>query len=271
MLIFIISPPLWLFVTSFKHPVEIYSETPTLIPHSPTLSNYVSILGGRARIWGVETKLGFSLVTFFKNSVLAALATTFISVIVATCAAFGLARKRMRITMILFMAILIMRGVPRISIAIPLYTFLGQLGLLDTIFALTLTHITIVLPLATFIMYSFFQDLPVELEEAGMVDGATRFGAFLRIIVPLSTPGIAVTAILCFIYSYNEFLYSLIMVSTSKSMTLPVGLGTLVREWGAVWELLSTAGCLAIIPAFVFSLLVQKYIVRGLSLGAIKG
>jgi len=208
--------------------------------------------------------------TFFKNSMLTAFVVTLISVIVATCAAFSLARKRMRITMILFMAILIMRTVPRISIVIPLYVLLAKLRLLDTIFALISTHITIVLPLATFIMYSFFQDLPVELEEASMVDGTTRLGAFLRIVVPLSTPGITVAAILCFIYSYNEFLYSLIMVSTSKSITLPVGLSTFVLEYGIVWELLSAAGCLAIAPALIFSLFVQKYMVRGLSLGAIK-
>ncbi len=194
-----------------------------------------------------------------------------ICTVVATCTGYSLARKRIKIMTWAFLAILVMRTIPRISIAIPLYLVIQQLGLLDTLQGIILAHITVVLPLATFLMYSFLQDLPTELEEAALVDGASRVTAFVRVIVPLAAPGIAVTAILGFILSYNEFLYPLILVSTQKSMTLPVALSGFILEYGIKWNLLTAAGILAVLPAVVFAFIVQRHIVRGLSMGALKG
>ena len=134
-----------------------------------------------------------------------------------------------------------------------------------------LTHLTVVLPLATFLMVSFMQDLPEEIEEAALVDGASRLQTFARIVLPLSAPGLAVTAIFGFILSYNEFLYSLILVSSPEVRTLPVALSLYIQQYGIVWELLSAAGTLAALPVVAFAFVIQRYIVRGLSLGAVKG
>ena len=188
----------------------------------------------------------------------------------ATLGGYSLARRRIRIMAWAVLAILVMRTIPRISIAVPLYLTISDLGLLDSLPGIVLTHITVVLPLSTFLMYSFLQDVPRELEDAAAIDGASRFATFWRVIVPLATPGIAVTAILGFIISYNEFLYSLIITSTDKSQTLPVALSEFILAYGIKWNFLSAAGILAVLPAILFAFVAQRHIVRGLSLGAVK-
>lgn len=266
-LLYTLWPFAWLFITSLKQPIEIFRSTPTFIPQHPTLGNYGVILSGK----DPESGISYQVTAAFVHSCIVALATTAICTVVATCAGYSLARKRIRIMAWAFLAILIMRTIPRISIAIPLYLLIQQLGMLDTLQGIILTHITVVLPLATFLMYSFLQDLPGELEEAALVDGASHLAAFVRVIVPLAAPGIAVTAILGFILSYNEFLYSLIVVSTQNSMTLPVALSGFILEYGIKWNFLSAAGILGVLPVVVFAFFVQRHIVQGLSMGAVKG
>ena len=162
-----------------------------------------------------------------------ALVTTVVCTAVATCAGYSLARRRVRLTAWAVLAILVMRTIPRISIAVPLYLSIDDLRAVDSLPGIVLTHITVVLPLATFLMYSFLQDIPAELEDAAQVDGASRLDTFVRVVVPLAAPGIAVTAILGFILSYNEFLYSLIIVSTDRSQTLPVALSKFIWRTGS--------------------------------------
>lgn len=260
-------PLYWLFVTSLKTPLEIFSATPTLIPRDPTLENYQRIFEGYDPRRGLEVPI----LPVFRNSIVVALATTAIGLVVATTAAYALVRSRIAWIKWLFLAILLMRTIPRITIAIPLYLLLQQFGLLNSVPGLVLTHLTVVLPLATFLMISFMQDLPEEIEEAAFVDGASRLQTFVRIVIPLSAPGLAVTAIFGFILSYNEFLYSLILVSSPEARTLPVALSLYIQQYGIVWELLSAAGTLASLPVVAFAFLIQRYIVRGLSLGAVKG
>jgi len=127
------------------------------------------------------------------------------------------------------------------------------------------------LPFATWMMKSYFQDLPVELEEAAMVDGDTRWGAFLRVALPLSRPGLAATAIFCVIISWNEFLLALVLTQTEQSQTLPIGIAGRVTQYTTHWGEISAAGFLAAIPIMVFAFIVQKHLVRGLSFGAVKG
>jgi ABC-type glycerol-3-phosphate transport system permease component len=260
-------PLYWLFVTSLKTPLEIFSDTPTLIPQDPTLENYRRIFEGYDPRRGLEVPI----LPVFRNSIVVALSTTTVSLLVATTAAYALVRSRIAWIKWLFLAILLMRTIPRITIAIPLYLLLQRFGLLNTVPGLVLTHLTVVLPLATFLMVSFMQDLPEEIEEAALVDGASRLQTFARIVLPLSAPGLAVTAIFGFILSYNEFLYSLILVSSPEVRTLPVALSLYIQQYGIVWELLSAAGTLAALPVVVFAFVIQRYIVRGLSLGAVKG
>jgi multiple sugar transport system permease protein len=265
-IIYTLAPFAWLLLTSFKNPVEIFQYPPTFWPKHFTLHNYSVILHGEDK----STATSYPVLQAFLHSCIVALATTTICTVVATLGGYSLARRRIRIMAWAVLAILVMRTIPRISIAVPLYLTISDLGLLDSLPGIVLTHITVVLPLSTFLMYSFLQDIPNELEDAAAIDGASRFGTFWRVIVPLATPGIAVTAILGFIISYNEFLYSLIITSTDKSQTLPVALSEFILAYGIKWNFLSAAGILAVLPAIVFAFIAQRHIVRGLSLGAVK-
>jgi multiple sugar transport system permease protein len=264
--IYTLAPFLWLLLTSFKNPVEIFQYPPTFWPKHFTLHNYSVILHGKDE----STATSYPVLEAFLHSCIVALATTTICTVVATLGGYSLARRRIRIMAWAVLAILVMRTIPRISIAVPLYLTISDLGLLDSLPGIVLTHITVVLPLSTFLMYSFLQDIPRELEDAAAIDGASRLATFTRVIVPLATPGIAVTAILGFIISYNEFLYSLIVVSTARSQTLPVALSEFILAYGIKWNFLSAAGILAVLPAVLFAFVAQRHIVRGLSLGAVK-
>ncbi len=260
-------PLYWLLVTSFKWTTEIFSVVPTLIPRVPTLRNYSVIISGYDPGRGLQVPI----LPVFRNSVVVALVTTSVAVTAAACAAYALVRSGLSWLRWLFFAILFMRTIPRITIAIPMYLVLQHLGLLDSVPGLILTHLTVVLPLATFLMLSFMQDLPQEIEEAGLVDGASKTQIFVRLVLPLSAPGLAVTAIFGFILSYNEFLYSIILISSPSVRTLPVALAMYIQQYGIVWELLSTAATLATLPVVIFSFVIQRHIVTGISMGAVKG
>jgi multiple sugar transport system permease protein len=265
-LLYTLAPFVWLLLTSFKQPVEIFKYPPTFLPQHFTLHNYSVILRGM----DPSTATSYPVLPAFLHSCIVALATTVICTVVATCGGYSLARRRIRLMLWAVGAIFLMRTIPRISIAVPLYLSIDDLGLLDTLPGIVLAHVTVVLPLATFLMYSFLRDIPEELEDAAQIDGASKFTTFTRVVVPLAAPGIAVTAILGFILSYNEFLYSLIMVSTTQSQTLPVALSKFILAYGIKWNLLSAAGILAVLPAILFAFIVQRHIVRGLSMGAVK-
>jgi len=265
--LFAIFPLYWLLVTSFKWTTEIFSVVPTFIPRTPTLRNYSVILSGYDPGRGLQVPI----LPVFRNSVVVALVSTGVAVTAAACAAYALVRSGLAWLRWLFIAILFMRTVPRITIVIPMYLVLQRLGLLDSVPGLILTHLTVVMPLATFLMLSFMQDLPQEIEEAGLVDGASKIQIFIRLVLPLAAPGLAVTAIFGFILSYNEFLYSIILISSPSVRTLPVALAMYIQQYGIVWELLSTAATLATLPVLIFSFLIQRHIVTGISMGAVKG
>jgi multiple sugar transport system permease protein len=160
---------------------------------------------------------------------------------------------------------------PPIVTIIPLFLMMRDLQLLNTITALIIVYTGFNLPYAVWMMRGFFQELPVELEEAAMVDGDSRLGALWRVVLPLVRPGLAATAIFCLIISWNEFLFALILTQTDASITLPVGIAGRVTQYEIQWGAMSAAGVVAMLPILVFALIVQRHLVRGLSLGAVKG
>jgi multiple sugar transport system permease protein len=160
---------------------------------------------------------------------------------------------------------------PPIVTMIPLFLFFNYFSLLNTKTAVVVAYTAFNLPFATWMMKSYFQDLPVELEEAAIVDGDTRWGAFLRVALPLARPGIAATAIFCLIISWNEFLLALILTKTEQSLTLPIGISGRISQYTTYWGEISAAGFMASIPIMIFALIVQRHLVRGLSFGAVKG
>ena len=264
--VLVLLPTVWLVVTSFKYPIEAARMPPTFLPHRPTLRAYVALFTGKDPRGYILTPI----MTNFANSIIVGLSTTLVSLVLGIGAAYSISRKKVIGGMVIFSAILFMRTIPRIAIAIPLFMWLRKMNLINTLSGISMVHITIVFPIIMFIMYNFFKNVPIELEDAALVDGCSSIGAFVRIILPLSTPAIAVSIILSFIFSFNEFLYALILLSTNAKMTLPIALAFFVTGRGIDWDLLSAAATLALVPMVILFLFIQKYIISGLMTGALK-
>ena len=170
----------------------------------------------------------------------------------------------------LFFFFLTTRMAPPISIAVPLFLFFTTLGLTDTIYAVVIAHTSFNLSLVVWMMRGFFAEIPKEIDEAAMMDGRSKLGAFVRVIVPLAAPGLAATAVLCFILSWNEFLYAFILVAF-EGRPLTVGIPGLITPHGTLWGQVAAVAVVATLPIVVFTFLVQKHLVRGLTFGAVKG
>jgi multiple sugar transport system permease protein len=205
---------------------------------------------------------------FFKNSVIVSASTAFIVTILASLAGYALSRFTFRGRQGFLAWVLSQRFMPPIAIIVPIVFMFHYLGLRDTVGGLILIHSLINLPIAVLLMKSFFDDVPVEIDEAAMLDGATRFQIFRKVVLPMVTGGVAATAVLCFIFSWTEFLLSLFL--TNSIRTLPVKISTFVTSTGSEWGFISALGTSAIVPSFIFILLVQKQLVRGLTLGSLK-
>jgi len=260
-LVITLFPVYWIAGNSFKFDIDIFSVPPQWYPVSPTLKHYYAAFVQRP------------FLQYALNSFIIAVATTIVSVVFGTMAGYALARFhypgkwRHQISF----WILSTRMMPPIVTIIPLYLAFNYLGMLNTKPAVVIAYTAFNLPFATWMMKSYFQDLPVELEEAAIVDGDTRWGAFLRVALPLARPGLAATAIFCLIISWNEFLLALILTLTERSQTLPIGIAGRVTQYNTYWGEISAAGFTACIPIMIFAFIVQKHLVRGLSFGAVKG
>lgn len=249
-------PIIYLLVLSIKPPALTFS--PEIWLFKPTLESYAAIFEGG------------DFFRYMINSLVIGLSTMIIALILGSLAAYGFARFKFRGNFWLRMSALIPQMLPPITIIVPLYVLFMGLDLLDTQAALIISYLTFTLPLAIWMMTGFFEDIPVELEESAMVDGATRLVAFLRVSLPVATPGLAATAVLSFIYAWNEFLYAVIL-SGRASRTLPVTITSYMTNRAILWGRIAAAGSLVLIPVIIFALLTQRYLVRGLAGGAVKG
>lgn len=254
-------PIYWMVTISLKTEVDQFAAPPKWVSFSPTLAHYKNAFG--------ERSFGQYLATSATVSVL----STICALVLGTLAAYGLARFRWprRMNTRLSLWILSTRMFPPIVTAIPLFLLMRDLFLLDSIAALVIAYTAFNLPFVVWMMRGFFLELPKELEEAALVDGDSRLGALRRVILPLAAPGLAATAVFCLIVCWNEFLFALILTQTDAAMTLPVGIAGRVTQYEIEWGVMSAAGAVAMIPIMVFALAVQRYLVRGLSLGAVKG
>ncbi|PWH14446.1 MAG: carbohydrate ABC transporter permease [Anaerolineae bacterium] len=251
-----LAPLVYLLITSFKEPNLTFNLPPVWI-FKPTLQNYREVLAG-----GQFEK-------YFVNSLVVALSTTAIALFLGGLAAYGFSRFRFRGAFWLRMSALIPQMLPPITIIVPLYVLFNGLKLLDTRWALVISYLTFTIPLALWMMIGFFDDVPIELEEAAMIDGCTRLGALVRVSLPLVAPGLAATAILAFLYCWNEFLYAVILTGR-EARTLPVTITSFMTNKAILWGRIAASGSMVLVPVLVFALLAQRYLVRGLSRGAVK-
>ena len=252
-------PLYWMIVTGIKTNAEVYSDKPTYIPKHPTLENFKVIIQGRPTLY------------YFRNTMIIALVTTFICISIGTIAAFGFARYKYRGSAFIMFCILAVRIFPPISLVIPLYLMVSRLGLIDNLLGLIIVNVYLTLPFFIWIMKGFFESIPRELDEAARIDGCSRFQAFRLVIFPISFNGLAAASIITFMWTWNEFLFGQILAVTRASKNISVGTVDFVTDLFISWNQMCAYGFLASIPAFIFIILFQKYIVQGLTAGAVKG
>ncbi len=255
-LVVALTPYVWIFLTSFKSRLDALAAVPVWA-FEPTLEHYPAVF------------LDKNYLPLVGNSVLVAVATTALSLLAGVPAAYVFARRDFPGKEDLFFFFLTTRMAPPISVVVPMFLLFTTIGITDTPLAVILAHSTFNLSLVVWMMRAFFADIPKEIDEAAMMDGHTRAGAFLRVLVPMAAPGIAATAILCFILSWNEFLYAFVLVAF-EGRTLTVGIPGLVTPHGTLWGQVAAVAVVATLPIIVFTFLVQKHLVRGLTFGAIK-
>jgi multiple sugar transport system permease protein len=256
-LVVALTPYLWIFLTSFKTRLDALSDTPVWL-FTPTLEHYPKVFldkGYLPLVW---------------NSVLVASSTTLLSLVIGVPAAYVFARHDFAAKEDLFFFFLTTRMAPPISVVVPMFLLFSALGITDRPLAVILAHSTFNLSLVVWMMRGFFADIPREIDEAAMMDGHSRAGMFLRVLVPLSAPGLAATAVLCFILSWNEFLYAFVLVAF-EGRTLTVGIPGLITPHGTLWGQVAAVAVVATLPIIVFTFLVQRHLVRGLTFGAVKG
>jgi multiple sugar transport system permease protein len=208
---------------------------------------------------------------FFRNSLIVSSATSILVTLFSSACGYGLSRFTFRGKPVLVALMLITQMFPLVMLVAPMFRLLAPLGLTNSLTGLVIVYTAFNAPFATFLMQSFFDAVPKELEEAAMIDGATRFGAFRRIILPLTLPGIAATAGFVFTAAWSELLFALMLNSSSQASTFPVGLLSFVSKFSIDFGQMMAAGVLALIPAVLFFLLIQRFLVRGLTAGAVKG
>lgn len=251
-------PFLYLLFTSFKTPIDTIAVPPTILPREWTLENYTNALGRNG------------VMASFVNSIQTAVISTVLSLVLAVPAAYGITRYKTLSGRIFIMAALVTRMVPPVAIGIPLASLMASLGLSDTPVALSIAHTTISLPLSIWLMSSFFEAVPKDLEEAATVDGCSRLGALWRVVIPVVSGGIAVTAIFAFLASWNEFLFALLMTAI-RSQTTPVVIANFQTQFGLDWGSMTALAAVYSIPVILLTLLLQRKIVAGMTLGAVKG
>jgi multiple sugar transport system permease protein len=257
-LLWTLVPLLWMLMSSLKPSDELTSTTPQLA-FSPTLDHYRALFTG-----------GNDIGAYISNSVLAAGVSTVIAVALGTLAGYGLARSRFRGKDHVAFWIISTRMAPIAAAVLPLFVIFRATGLLGSTWGLVVAYLSFNLPFAIWIMNAFFADLPTSLEEAAMVDGASRWTAFSRIAVPLVLPGIATTAILCLVFSWNDYAFAATF-SGPDSQTLPIAASQLVTQTEVDWGQLTAIGTIVVAPMILVGLVVRKWLVTGLTLGAVTG
>lgn len=252
-----LGPYIYLLLTSLKPSSEAISSPPTLWPSRFSLENYFGMLK--------QLPIG----KYFFNSFVTATVSMVLSVFIGSLAAYGFSRFSSRLGNIFLLITLVIRMVPMISIAIPMYVIINDMGLIDTKLALILVYTSINVPFAIWMMIGFFDGISKELDEAARIDGCSRLGAYLRIILPVSLPGLATTAIFTFMLAWNDFLFALLLTSTDTK-TATVGISQFLTAYNLDLGPMTAAAVTFSLPVMLFSLLVQRYIVSGMTLGAVK-
>ena len=252
-------PFFWMLSTSLKESSEVIASPPTLVPRHLTLGNFARLL----------TETNFA--TYFGNSLTVSFATVVLTLGVSAVGAYGLTRFRFPGRETIAALILLTYMFAPIMVIIPFYILVKQLGLVNTHLALVLSYTTFCLPFCLWLLRAFFQSVPLELEEAALVDGAHRGRAVWHVVLPLALPGIIAAGIFTFILAWNDFLFALVLISSDELKTLPVGVNDLFNATIVDWGMIMAAGVMITLPTVGFFAGVQRYLIRGWGSGGLKG
>lgn len=252
-------PAIWILFTSFKTEVELMKVPITIIPQAPTIENYIRVFVDQP------------ILRFLFNSVVVATLSTLLCVVCSALAAYALVRLRLPGAGIILSVLLAIAMFPLISMMVPLFQVMRDLGLLNTWWALIFPHAVLSMPVCTLVLISFFQDIPRDLENAAMIDGCTRLGALWHVVIPLTAPGVFTAGILAFVNSWDEFLLALTLSPRVASRTLPVGITLYQGEFSFPWPIISAALIVAIVPICIVIAIFQERVVSGLTSGGMKG
>ena len=253
--VFIMIPIYWIISGAFKQQVDIFQLK---LLFTPTLENFKIIF-----------KSPYNLLDKLYNSTVVAFSTVVVAIPLATIAAYSFSRFRLTGERIMFVMILSTQFVPAVVIELPFFILFRDLGILDTKLSLVLVNLSLIMPFAIWMIKGFIDGIPLDTEEAALVDGSNRIQVIKNVVLPMALPGVITAAIFCFILAWNEFLFAVI-ITTNKAVTMPVGLSMFHAEEGVLWHLISAAGIMIMLPMFVLATLIQKHFVQGMTMGAVR-
>ncbi|EWS65784.1 MULTISPECIES: carbohydrate ABC transporter permease [Hydrogenophaga] len=282
--LYVLAPIAWLVSSSFQSEAEITSVPPHWVPEQPTLENFAAIFQSSEEVVTYENRKqgdtatgGFipstavNLLPSMKNSFIVALAVVVLNLLVSVPAAYALAKIRFigRTSSIYFM--LSTRVIPDIALVVPFFLFVQKLGLMDNLWALIITYLAITVPFSIFILTGYFESLPDELDKAARVDGCSRLQTLVLVYLPLALPSLVAVVLFTFLTSWNEFLLALMFTQTPASQTMPIVVASFTSDFNISFSFINAAGVMAIVPPVIIAIMFERYIVSGLTAGAVKG
>ncbi len=266
-LLFIFFPLLWLFSASLSTQVELFSVPIHWIPQHPTFQNYLDIFFPSQAASSVPRTFAVALL----NSLKIASAVTIICIIIGSLAAYALVRIPFKLNRSIQLGIIATRMIPEISLVLPLFIIASSLELINKPIVLIIAYMSFALPYAIWLMIAYFQTIPIELEDAARIDGCSRLGILFRVVMPISVPGLVSTAMFVFLLAWDEFFYALIFTSTLAAKTVPVAIAEFIGRYVVNVNGMMAGGILAALPPVILALIFQRYIISGMTAGAVKG
>lgn len=258
-LVFTLFPIYWLINSALKGSREIFSFPPNYLPLEPTLVNFQSAL--------TQTRLP----ALYLNSLIVALLTCLVLFVLIIFAGYALSRYKLRGKSLILILFLIGQMLPHVVLLVPFFTVFRTMGIINTYWSLVLIYVFTWLPFSVLMMRSYYDNVPVEIDEAALVDGCNRFTALVRVVLPSAVPGLAATLIFAFINAWNELIYAVVFISDPNLQTLPIGLRNLMDENRTDWGMVMAIAVLSLIPTMILFGYIQRYLTSGLTAGAVKG